>query len=105
MRIVHYLTTSGSDPFQSWLDGLKDVKARVAILRRADRLAVGNPGDYKFVREGVWELRVDVGPGYRVYYGKQGNTFIVLLCGGSKRTQPAAIGCAVDFWKDYRRRQ
>jgi putative addiction module killer protein len=73
MEIVHYLTPTGEDPFQSWLDELEDVKARVAVLRRVDRIAAGNFGDHKFLRNGVWELRLDVGPGYRVYFGRHGS--------------------------------
>jgi putative addiction module killer protein len=105
MEIRHYLTASGVDVFQSWLDGLKDLKARVAILRRIDRLAEGNFGDHKFLRDGVSEVRVDLGAGYRVYYGKHGKALVLLLCGGSKRTQAADIARAVEFWVDYRRRQ
>jgi putative addiction module killer protein len=105
MEIRHYLTASGVDVFQSWLDGLKDVKARVAILRRIDRVAEGNFGDHKFLRDGVSEVRVDLGAGYRVYYGKHGKALVLLLCAGSKRTQAADIARAVEFWTDYRRRQ
>ena len=105
MDIRHYLTASRVDVFQSWLDGLKDVKARVAILRRIDRIAKGNFGDHKFLRDGVSEVRVDLGAGYRVYYGKHGETLVLLLCGGSKRTQAADIARAVEFWVDYRRRR
>ncbi len=68
IEIVHYLTPTGEDPFQSWLDELADFKARVAVLRRVDRVAAGNFGDHKFLRDGVSELRLDVGPGYRVYF-------------------------------------
>ena len=105
MEIRHYLTGSGVDVFQSWLDGLKDARARVAILRRIDRIAKGNFGDHKFLRDGVSELRVDLGAGYRVYYGKHEATLVLLLSGGSKRTQAADIARAVEFWADYRRRR
>lgn len=104
MEIRHYLTPAGHDLFQDWLDGLRDVKARVAIQRRVDRIAAGNFGDHKFCRDGISELRVDVGPGYRVYYGRVGQTVVVLMCGGDKRTQAADIGRAVKCWEDYRRR-
>jgi putative addiction module killer protein len=105
MEIRHYITASGVDVFQSWLDGLKDVKARVAILRRVDRIAEGNFGDHKYLRDGVSELRVDVGAGYRLYFGKHRKALVLLLCGGSKRTQATDIAKAVGFWVDYRRRQ
>jgi len=104
MDIRHYATESGNDLFQDWLDALADLKARAAILRRVDRLVLGNFGDCKFCRDGVWELRVDVGPGYRAYYARSGRTVILLLCGGSKRTQAKDITAAVQYWADYRRR-
>lgn len=103
--IVHYLTPIGDDPFQSWLDELEDLKARVAVLRRIDRVSAGNFGDHKFLRDGVWELRVDVGPGYRVYFGQQGKTLVLLLCGGTKRAQSADINRAARYLADFRRRQ
>ncbi len=105
MEVRHYLTASGIDVFQSWLDGLKDVKARVAILRRIDRISEGNLGDHKFLRDGVSEVRVHLGAGNRVYYGKHGKALVLLLSGGSKRAQAEDIARAVEFWMDYRRRQ
>ena len=104
MVIRHYLTESGKDPFQQWLDELTDQKGRVVVQRRIDRIVNGNFGDHKFCRDGVWELRIDFGPGYRVYYGREGKTIILLLCGGSKRTQSADINQAVRYWRDYKRR-
>jgi putative addiction module killer protein len=74
---------------------LPDLKARVAILRRVDRLALGNPGDHRFLRDGVQELRIDVGPGYRVYFATVSGALILLLCGGAERTQSADIDHAV----------
>jgi putative addiction module killer protein len=105
MEIRHYLTASGRDPYQEWLDKLKDLTGRVAILRRVDRMAVGNFGEHRFLQEGVWELKIDVGPGYRVYYAHASTTTVLLLCGGSKRTQAAGIKTAVRYWKDYQRRR
>lgn len=105
VQIHHYLTAAGTDPFQEWLDALKDVTGRVAILRRVDRLAAGNFGDHKFCQDGVWELRLDVGPGYRVYYAQAGKTLLLLLCGGAKRTQAADITTAVRYWRDYQQRR
>jgi len=66
MGIAHYLTADGHDPVQDWMDAVRDMRARVAILRRLERMKVGNFGDHKFCRDGVWELRIDTGPGYRV---------------------------------------
>lgn len=105
MEIRHYRTPSGKDPYQQWLDKLKDMKGRVVIQRRVDRLIAGNFGDHKFCENGVWEVRIDFGPGYRVYYAQDEKTIILLLCGGSKRTQAADVKEAVRYWHDYQRRQ
>ena len=104
MEIRHYLTASGRDLYKAWLDDLKDMRARVAIQRRVDRLAAGNYGDHEFCRDGIWELRIDVGAGYRVYYARAGRTILLIVCGGDKRTQAADIKRAVKFWDDYQRR-
>ena len=105
VEIQHYLTASGKDLYQQWLDGLKDLKARVVIQRWIDRVVNGNFGDHRFCEEGVWELKIDFGPGYRVYYAQAGAAIVLLLCGGSKRTQSADIKDAVRYWGDYQRRK
>lgn len=84
-----------AEAFVQWLDGLRDIKARARVLARIERLASGNPGDVKPVGEGVSELRIDYGPGYRVYFVKQGQTVIVLLAGGDKSTQAKDIRTAI----------
>ena len=104
MEIVHYLTEDGTDLYQEWVDTLRDTRAKVAVLRRVDRAALGNFGDHKSCRDGVSEMRVDVGPGYRVYYFQHGRTLVVLLCGGDKRTQDADISRAVAYRTDFLRR-
>jgi len=104
MQVLHYLTDNGDDLYQTWLDDLRDMRARVAIQRRADRLVAGNFGDHKFCRDGVWELRIDVGPGYRVYYARTGEAIVLLLSGSDKRRQDAEIERAVDLWNDWQRR-
>ena len=104
MEIAHYTTEGGTDVYQEWADALRDNRARIAVLRRIDRAALGNFGDHKFCRDGVSEMRVDVGPGYRVYYCQHGQTLVVLLCGGDKRTQDADIGKAVAYRADFLRR-
>jgi putative addiction module killer protein len=86
-----------TDNFAKWLDNLNDTRARARILVRIERLAAGNPGDAKPVGEGVSELRIDYGPGYRVYYKKQGRTVIILLAGGDKRTQSKDIKTALSL--------
>jgi putative addiction module killer protein len=81
--------------FTKWLDDLNDIRARARILVRIERLAAGNPGDVKSVGEGVSELRIDYGPGYRVYYKKQGQKVVILLAGGDKNTQAKDIKTAL----------
>jgi putative addiction module killer protein len=105
MQILHYLTPDGRDPYQDWLDGLRDRRARVAIDRRVQRLTRGNFGDHKFCRDGVWELRIDTGPGYRVYYAQVDQAIVLLLCGGDKRDQSSDIDKAVISWRDWQKRE
>jgi putative addiction module killer protein len=83
--------------FSSWLSGLKDSRARTRVQARIDRLAVGNPGDVKAVGSGVSEMRIDYGPGYRVYFIRRGQTVVVLLAGGDKRTQTKDIARAIEI--------
>jgi putative addiction module killer protein len=85
---------ASTETYTNWLDRLRDLRARARIQARVERLAAGNPGDVKPVGEGVSELRIDYGPGYRVYYTERGNVLIVLLCGGDKRTQAVDIKTA-----------
>ena len=84
-----------TDIFAQWLDGLPDIRARARILARIDRLAGGNPGDVKPVGEGISEMRIDYGPGYRVYYSMRGRELIILLAGGGKHTQAKDIKTAL----------
>ena len=81
--------------FAKWIDGLQDTRARARILVRIERLAAGNPGDVKPIGEGVSEMRVDYGPGYRVYFKKTGQVLIILLAGGVKKTQSKDIQTAL----------
>ncbi len=102
-EIQNYLTAEGRSPFQEWLDSLRDIKAKVRIEKRLERVALGNLGDYRSVGEGVYELRVDYGPGYRVYFGQIGSIIVLLLCGGDKSTQEQDILKAKEYWRDYER--
>lgn len=86
--------------FTKWIDGLEDIRARARILVRIERLATGNPGDVKPVGEGVSELRIDYGPGYRVYYTQRGRSAVILLAGGEKRTQDKDIKTALRLAKN-----
>ena len=104
-EIRRYRTAASEEPFTEWLSDLPDRQARARILARLERLEVGNFGDAKFLRDGVHEMRIDWGPGYRVYYGRDGRTVIVLLCGGDKRKQSADIKRAVELWQEYANRK
>ena len=84
-----------TDIFAKWLDELSEISARARILARIERLATGNPGDVKAVGEGVSELRIDYGPGYRVYYKKHGRKMVILLAGGDKGSQAKDIKTAL----------
>ena len=97
-EIEHYLTRDDErDLYVDWLTKLKDTTAKIAVVRRVTRIEQGNFGDHKFCRDGVWELRIDVGAGYRVYYAIAGEQVILLLCGGGKRTQDADINRALSL--------
>jgi putative addiction module killer protein len=104
VEIRHYLTPDGKDIYIDWLRKLRDMNARIAIDRRVNRIELGNFGDHKFCRDGVWELRVDVGPGYRVYYAVAGREIVLLMCGVDKRTQSKDIELASEYWQDWQRR-
>lgn len=104
ITIHYYRLANGRHPFRDWLMKLADTRARVAVLRRVDHLADGNFGEHRFLQAGVWELKVDVGPGYRVYYAQEGKAILLLLSAGSKRTQGRDIARAVEYWQDYQSR-
>ena len=101
-ELVLYETADGRCPFVEWLDGLKDRRTRAIIDARLLRLEHGNLGDSRPVGDGVMELRVHAGPGYRVYFGQDGETIVVLLCGGDKGSQAQDIAAAKSYWNDYR---
>lgn len=84
-----------TDVYVQWLDSLRDINARARVLARVERLAAGNPGDVRPVGEGVSEMRIDYGPGYRVYYKKHGREVVILLAGGDKRSQASDIKAAL----------
>lgn len=102
--VTHYLDEAGHDLYQDWLDALRDRVAKVAVIRRVARVEVGLFGDCKPLRDGVWELRIDVGAGYRVYYAQVGARVILLLGGGDKTSQGRDIERAVKLLKDWERR-
>lgn len=104
IEILEYHTEAGRNPFQKWLHKLKDRQARAKIRVRLNRIRLGNFGDCKGVGHGVSELRIQHGPGYRVYFGRKGDTIVILLYGGHKKTQSQDITLAQEYWNDYLRR-
>lgn len=103
VEIRRYVTPAGKDIVGDWLAAL-DNRTRARIAVRIDRVSLGNFGDCKPLGSGVSELRIDFGPGYRVYYGMLGKECVLLLCGGDKRRQSSDITRAIMFFKDYRER-
>jgi putative addiction module killer protein len=104
MDIRIYTDALGNKPFDAWLQDLRDVKARATIRARLERVRAGNFGDCKPVRDGVQELRIDLGPGYRVYLSRQGAVLVLLLCGSDKSDQDRAIRQAIDYLNDWKER-
>ena len=102
--VEDYLNDDGHDPFKEWLEKLPDRQARARILVRVQRMAAGNFGDCKPVAESVWESRIDHGPGYRVYYARARKKLLLILAGGDKRKQQAEIETAMEYWKNWNRR-
>ena len=89
-----------SDVFKSWLDNVKDERAAARIVTRIRRMEIGNAGDVRSVGEGVSEIRIDYGPGYRVYFARRGRTLVILLCGGDKKSQRKDIAVAKRMAKE-----
>ncbi len=104
IELLEYVTKEGKNTFKSWLHKLKDRAARARIRVRLNRVRLGNFGDCKSIGEGVSELRVDYGPGYRVYFARSGFVVVLLLCGGTKKSQSKDIKIAKKYWTDYQRR-
>jgi putative addiction module killer protein len=99
-----YVTPDGTLPFEAWLRRLRDAQARARIRARLARVRLGNLGDAHAVGGGVWELRIDYGPGYRVYYARSGPAIVLILCGGDKRTQEGDIHQAQAYLQEYQQR-
>ncbi|MDD5222389.1 MAG: type II toxin-antitoxin system RelE/ParE family toxin [bacterium] len=102
-EVVYYKTGAGKVPFLDWLYSLKDKITRARIRIRIERVAMGNFGDHHSVGNGVWELRVSSGPGFRIYYGLEGKKIVVVLAGGDKRSQEKDVKLAKEYWADYLR--
>ena len=103
-EIRRYLNGSGKDVFGAWMSGLQDDRTKAKIVARIDRLSLGNFGDCKALGNGLFELRIDWGRGYRVYYALAGRACVLLPCGGDKRKQASDIRRALEYLKDYRKR-
>lgn len=101
-KVLEYLTPDGRSPFHVWLRSLKDARAIAAIRQRLNRARLGNLGFWAPVGEGVCELKIAYGPGYRVYFAEDGGAIVILLCGGDKGTQRADIQRAKVYWREYR---
>lgn len=103
-ELRHYVSPEGVDLFVQWLDGLRDRHAQIRIAGRLIRLENGNFGDCRAVGDGVWELKIDWGPGYRVYYAIEDKRVVLLCEGGDKRTQTADINRAIKRWREWQQR-
>jgi putative addiction module killer protein len=101
MEIRIFRLKDGRVPFDLWINQLRDRRAKAKILVRLDRIANGNFGDVKSVGNGVSELRIKEGKGYRVYFGREGDRVVILLCGGDKSSQQSDIKQAMKFWREY----
>ena len=100
VKVVHYVAEGGTDYFGEWLQR-RSSETRARIQTRIDRVELGNFGDHKRVGKGVSELRIDFGPGYRIYYGADGKELVILLAGGTKRRQARDIAVAQAYWRAY----
>lgn len=99
-----YVLPDGKEPLEDWLADLKDKKGRAKVRARINQMRAGNPGNFKMVAPGIMEMKIDFGPGYRIYYGRIGDKIILLLCGGDKTTQSGDIKKATEYLSDYKRR-
>ena len=102
-EVKHY-ERNGIDIYQHWLDNLKDIRARATITRREKQIKSGNFGEHRECRDGVWELVIDTGPGYRVYYSMVGRFVVLLLCAGDKSEQQRDINKSVQYLKEFKER-
>lgn len=103
IKIIIYTTRTKKEPYSDWENELDNV-ARSIIISRLDRIRLGNFGDAKVIKggEGIWELRIDFGPGYRIYFGKEKEVVVILLTGGEKKSQDRDIQKAKRYWQDYK---
>jgi len=100
-----YVAPDGREPFERWLQGLSDTKVRVRVKARIDKLEDGNFGDYKSLKGGLYELRLDFNGGYRMYVGEVDRIVVLLICGGNKRTQERDMKKAKESWEEFKKRK
>lgn len=105
MKVQYYITEGGVKPVTEWLGSLRDKETKARIDLRIASILRGNFGKTRSVGEGVYELKIDFGPGYRVYYAKSGTEIVLLLCAGSKGTQDKDIRKAIDYWHNFKERK
>jgi putative addiction module killer protein len=100
-KLQKYITENGRCPFDEWVESLGDKRTQAIVVTRLNRVVQGNYGLCKSLGGGIWELKIDFGAGLRVYFAEDGNTIVVLLCGGDKSTQSKDIMKAQEYWADY----
>ena len=103
-HVRNYVTPEGREPYEEWVNSYRNRKTRAIIRERINRLHLGNFGDYKRLTADLYELRIHYGPGYRVYFGMVDRVIVILLCGGSKKTQRRDIQKAKEYWEELRSR-
>jgi len=104
IKIKQYIDISGSSPFEKWFTELNSIAA-AKVTKSIYKLELGNFSSVEGVGAGIYEQKIDFGPGYRVYFGEDGNELIILLCGGTKKRQSNDIALAAAFWQDYKKRR
>ncbi len=104
-KFEKYYTPEGRSPFDDWFHGLKDAFGKSQIIKRLQRVEAGTLGHTDNAGEGVQGLKIDVGPGYRVYFGQHGSVLVILLCGGEKHRQDRDMAIARSYWRDYKSRK
>lgn len=103
--VIIYKKSNGTEPINLWINALKDIYARAKIRRKIERIEEENYGNHRYLQGAILELKIDCGPGYRVYCGEEDKKIIVLLCAGNKRSQSKDIKLAVEYWTDYLKRK
>jgi len=104
-KIQVYRTDQGKIPFIDWLEDISDTRTKQKIQVSIDRIALGNLGKTRSLGEGIHEIKINYGPGYRVYFGREGDSLVILLCGGDKSRQNEDIKKAKKYWKDFKRKR